>query len=475
MDSAILTVLVILVATVVMLVAEFVPMEVAALLCMLALAWTGVLTPQEAFSGFSSHAVIAMMAVMILGRGIAKTGIMDRFSQVVLKKAGTSTPKVTGVLSLSVGALSGFIQNIGAAALFLPGILHVSRRGKIPASTLIMPIGFAAILGGTLSMVGSGPLILINDLLRGAGLAPYGLFDVTPVGILLLLSGTGFFLLFGRWVLPAPPAQGPLVSEQEKLVAALRLPHHIGHYAIPQHSALAGQTAEQSGLWGRFDLHVLAIARSQDVEYAPWRETRFAAGQELALLGREEDVAAFASAHGLVPQTVADPFASLHDPDRVGFAEVIVPHRSEFAGQTMRQFALRKRYAVEPVILFSKGEEIRGDFSDHRILPGDTIIVHGRWEKIADLKASADFVVATPFVAGNRDQSKTTEALLCFLGAIGLALAGAPISLAFFTGTMAMVLLRVLTIQEVHHAIEWKVVFLLAGLMPLGIAMQKSG
>jgi di/tricarboxylate transporter len=475
MDPAIITVLMILIVTVVMLITEAVRIDVVAILCMLALGWSGVLTPQEALSGFSSNAVIAMMAVMVLGQGIAKTGLMDRFARAVLKKVGTNRARLLGVMSLSVGTLSGLIQNIGSAALFLPGILDIARRRSIPASALIMPIGFAAILGGTLSMVGSGPLILINDLLRNAGLAPYGLFSVTPVGILLLLSGISFFLLFGKFVLPDAPPQGPLVSEQEKLVAALRLPHHIWHYVIPQSSTLIGQTAEQSGAWDKFNLHILGIARGQNVEYAPWRETRFKAGQELALLGNEEDVIKFTSAHNLILQGQAYPFTSLHDPDRAGFAEVIIPPRSEFVGQTMRKFALRKRYAVEPVMLFSKGEEIRGDFSDHQILPGDTIIVHGLWEKISDLKASADFVVATPFVVRKKDQSKAWVASLCFLGAIGLALAGAPISLAFFTGAIVMVLVRVLTIQEVYQAIEWKVVFLLAGLIPLGIAMQKSG
>ena len=475
MDSAILTVLMILIVTVIMLITEIVRIDVVAILCMLALGWSGVLTSQETLSGFSSNAVIAMMAVMILGQGIAKTGLMDWFSQAVLRRVGTNKSKVIGLMSLSVGMLSGLIQNIGAAALFLPGILNISRRGKIPASALIMPIGFAAILGGTLSMVGSGPLILINDLLRNADLATFGLFSVTPVGILLLLSGISFFLLFGKFVLPDASPQGRLMSEQDKLVVALRLPHHIRHYFIPPHSPLIGKTTEQSGVWDMFNLHILGIARDKDVEYAPWRETKFEAGQELALLGNEEDAIRFASVHKLTPQIKPYPFTNLHDPDSAGFAEVIIPPHSELVGQTIRKFALRKRHAVEPIMLFSKGEEIRGDFSDYRILPGDTIIVHGLWEKISDLKASAGFVVATPFVVRKKDQSKAWVASLCFLGAIGLALAGAPISMAFFTGAIAMVLARVLTMQEAYQAVEWKVVFLLAGLIPLGIAMQKSG
>ena len=145
------------------------------------------------FSGFSSNAVIAMLSVMILGRGIARTGIMDEFSKFLISKAGTRKRNLVGLLSIATGLLSGLVQNIGAAALILPGIMQVSRRTKIPASSLIMPIGFAAILGGTLTMVGSGPLILVNDLLRNEGHEAYNLFSVTPGGIVLLLSGIGNF------------------------------------------------------------------------------------------------------------------------------------------------------------------------------------------------------------------------------------------------------------------------------------------
>jgi len=193
-------------------------------------------------------------------------------------------------------------------------------------------------------------------------------------------------------------------------------------------------------------------------------------------LGDEENVKRFASAYNLIHQERAYRFANLNDPERAGFAEVIIPSRSDMVGQTIRQFAVRKRYAVEPVMMFSKGEEIRGDFSDRPILAGDTMIVHGLWENTSGLRTNADFVVLTPFtVEGTQNPSKSWGAGLCFLGAIGLAMTGASISLAFFTGAIAMVLIRVLTIQEAYQAIEWKVVFLLAGLIPLGVAMQKTG
>jgi len=371
--------------------------------------------------------------------------------------------------------LSGFIQNIGAAALFLPGILDISRREKIPPSSLIMPVGFAAILGGTITMIGSGPLILINDLIRDFGLKPYSFFSVTPVGVMLLIAGTGYFMIFGRYVLPGQgPGEVPL-SVQDRIIEAFHLPHHIGHYNIPEESSLAGVSTEKSGAWDIYNVNILGISEGMDTEYAPWRDTVFRGGQELALLGSRDSVEAFAFDHGLRSLEEPRRFAGLDDPGRAGFAEVIIPPRSEMVAKTIRQFSLRKRFAVEPVMLFSKGEEIRGDFSDHKIDPGDTLIVHGLWENITALREEAGFVVATPFVAERRDRSRIGVALACFLGSIALVLAGAPISMAFFSGAIAMVLAGVISIQEAYNAIDWKVVFLLGGLIPLGTAMQKTG
>jgi len=200
MDAGIILVLIILVVTVVMLVAEVVRVDVVAIVSMLSLGWTGILDPWEMLSGFSSNAVIALIAVMIMGRGIARTGMMERFSRYLVRSIGDKRNTIIAVLSLIVGIISGFIQNIGAAVLFLPGTLDLARRTKIPASQLVMPIGFSVILGGTLTMVGSGHLILVNDLLLTAGLQPYGLFSITPVGLLLLFSGIAFFYFFGSYV-----------------------------------------------------------------------------------------------------------------------------------------------------------------------------------------------------------------------------------------------------------------------------------
>lgn len=475
MESEIIIVLVILGLTVTMLVIDFIRIDIVAIACMLALGWSGILDTEEMFSGFSSNAVIAMLSVMILGSGISRTGIMDEFSKLIISKAGTSKRNLIGLLSISVGILSGLIQNIGAAALFLPGILQVSRRTKIPPSSLIMPIGFAAILGGTLTMVGSGPLILVNDLLKNEGLEAYNLFSVTPIGSILLLAGIGYFLLFGNKVLPQNEGGEEEKSAQEELVEKLNLPHNIKLLTITDKSSLVGKTTEEAHLWNTYHLNLIGIGKEKNVVYAPWRESKFEEGQTLAILGSTENIEQFSTDFQLNNVSSSEFFSDVFDAEGSGFAEVIIPPSSELAGKSIREFSLRKRYAVEPIILFNKGERVTDNFSDVEIISGDTLIVYGRWIEIKSLKESADFVVLTSFEVDKKDKSKTFPAIACFVLAIILAIVGFPISMAFLTGALCMVFTRVLSISEAYGSIEWKVVFLLAGLIPLGVAMQKTG
>ncbi len=476
MEPQIAIVLAIMAFTIIMLVTEKIRIDVTAIITMLALSWSGILNSSEALSGFSSNAVVAMIAVMILGEGVAKTGMMSRFSKWLLKRVGSEKRTVLGSLSLSVGTLSGVIQNIGAAALFLPSIIDISRRIKVSVSEMIMPIGFMAIIGGTLTMVGSGHLILTNDLLEAADLEPYGLFAVTPVGVALLLSAILFFIFFGKFFLPkASDSNTSDTTEQEKVMKAFNLKKEIQYFKIPTGCSLVGKNIEESGIWNNYEVNILALSVGKSVNYAPWRETKLIAGHTMALYGDDERIQRYAENYKLEAVTNITLFENMSDPDESGFVEVIVPPRSELVGHSIREFSMRKKFSVEPIMLFSKGERVRGDFSDYIINAGDTFIIYGTWNYIKNLQSTDPFVVATPFSVESKDPSKTWQASGSFLLAIVLAMSGFSISISFLTGAIVMVLLNVMTIQDAYNAIEWKVVFLLVGLIPLGIAMQNSG
>jgi di/tricarboxylate transporter len=222
-------------------------------------------------------------------------------------------------------------------------------------------------------------------------------------------------------------------------------------------------------------LNIIALSNGQDIIYAPWRETAFQEGQILAVLGREHDAKEMAAEFGLMEENAPYIFNRLDKPEDSGFAEVIIPASSEIIGKTLREYAFRRRFALEPLILFSKGEEIKGDFSDHVFEQGETLIVYGLWDSIRSLKEGSDLIVATPIESEPKNQSKTIPAVASFAFGILLTFLGVPIAIAFLTGALAMILSRVISIQQAYDSIDWKVVFLLAGLIPLGVAMQKTG
>ena len=476
MTPQILTVLAVLFITVVFIIFEILRIDIVAILSMLSLVWIGIITPSEALSGFSSNAVLAMIAVMIMGKGVSDTGIMDKFSKFIIEIVGKSHRKLIGLISSTVGVLSAFMQNIGATALFLPAVLQISKKEKISPSRLIMPLGFSAIVGGTLTMVGTGSLIVLNDLLKQNNFNTFKFFDVTPVGIVLLLGVVLYFYIFGNIVLPSADSSVTDKSTQRKLIETWHLPHSIKHYIIPEGSKLAGKSCENSNIWTDFNLNILAIGKGENIKYSPWRHTEFEKNQRIAVLGNEKNIAKFVKKYDLKEKEEDEKFDNLRDKTKSGFAEVIIPAKSKLVGGTIRQFAIRKTYDVEPVIFFSNGKSYRGDFSDKIIKPGDTIIFYGLWRNLKEFKLDDNFVVPTPFVVTEKKPSKAWIAILSFIGAISLNfISNMPISLCLLSGAFLMIITGVINIKKAYESIDWKVVFLIAGLIPLGIAMDKSG
>lgn len=475
MTPEILLVLAVLAAAVVLFVTGIFRIDVTAIIIMLAVGLLGLVSPLQTFSGFGSNAVISIIAVMILGYGIDRTGIMILIARRISDIGESSEKKITAIISSAVGFLSAFMQNIGSVALFLPAVLRISQKTKIPKSRLIMPMGFAAILGGTLTMVGSSPLILLNDLLEQGNLEPFGFFAVTPIGIVLLFTGILYFLLLGRFVLPAGKEEIRPRRTQEELIDSWNLPGSMHHYRIPEGSRLAGLKREEAGLKSDYSLYLLAITDGQDIIYAPWRYSVLSAGRILTLLGSEEDAKRFADDYGLVKIKNQKAFTEKIGEENAGFAEIIIKPRSKMIGKTIREIAFRKNYSLEIIVLLSENDPKRKDFSDIPLKTGDTLVVYGPWTRIEAIGRDPDFVLITPLEEKGVKREKGPVAVMCFAGGIILSFTGLPISLALLTGAVAMILLRVIDIDEAYNAIDWRTVFLLAGLIPLGLAMEQTG
>jgi di/tricarboxylate transporter len=475
MTPEITLVLSVLAITILLFVTETLRVDVIAILIMVALGWLELVTPQQVFSGLASNAVVSIIAVMVLGYGVDRSGLMNRATKPIMRFAGRSESRLIGTVSGVVGLISAFMQNVGAAALFLPAMLRIAKRTHLPASRLLMPMGFAAILGGTISMVGSSPLIILNDLMKAGGQEKFGLFSVTPLGLLLLGVGIGYFMLVGRLVLPAKTGKDTGEERQRELIDSWQLPVNVHELVVPATSALIGKTREEAMLEEQHHLHLIALADEDEILYAPWRHAHFAAGQVMALIGERDDAERFATTWSLDLRESVERFEELQNPANAGFAELIVAPHSSLVGKSTRDISFRHTYQLEPLLLLSQGTTERGDFSDRPLHAGDALVVHGRWRDLKTLAHDRNFVVATPVEAEDIDESKGWIAGLCFAGAIGLALSGAQLSLALMSGALAMILLRVISIDDAYRSVDWRTVFLLAGLIPLGIAMEKTG
>jgi di/tricarboxylate transporter len=460
--------------TIYLFVSEKLRVDVVALCVMLALPWLGLVEPHEALAGLSSNAVFSIIGVMILGCGVDRSGIMAKVTRPILRVAGSSERRLVSLISAAVGGISAFMQNIGAAALFLPALLRIAKRTGLSESRLLMPVGFAAILGGTLTMVASGPLIILNDILRQGGQSPFGLFAVTPVGLTLLIGGILYFLILGPVVLPGREGGDDETSPQQELVDTWNLASQVTTATVADQSGLIGKTVEDAGLWATYGVNLLLLRESGDVQFAPWRQTRFTAGQELVLLGTSDQIARFAADHGLEPDPENPEWLEAFLSEG-GFAELVVVPRAPLAGKSIREFGLRKTYSVEPIVLLSGAERQPADFSDKPLSVGDVLVVAGTWDHLRQISRDPSFNVLTPIEGEESDPSKAITAALCFAGAIGLAIAGFPLSISLMSGAVMMVLLRVLTIDTAYSAVDWRTVFLLAGLIPLGTAMDNSG
>jgi di/tricarboxylate transporter len=472
MDPQLLIVLSILAVTVLLIVTEIFRIDVVALIAMLALVWTGSITPTQARSGFSSNAVLAILGVMIMGRGLYKAGVTEQIANFILRVAGKGKRRILSTVSLTVGVMSGFMQNIGAAALFLPVMMGISKREQISISSLLMPMGFAALLGGTLTMVGTSSLIILNDLLSTQGLDTFSLFSVTPIGIALLLVGVAYFFVFGRLVLPTRAATNTTASPGKKLLSVWGLSDSIFTYRIPPGSPLIGKSVKESEMGSAYNINLLkAYDRTSD--YNIWEDIRLKQGQNLVVQGREADVQAFAEAYDLKLKEEEE--KSTQDADE-GYIEVVVPARSSLVGKTLREVPLRETYNAQVLLLFSNSEVVEENVADREIQAGDTLVLQGKWEHLQFFKESEDFITVTPFQYEPKTPEKAVVAVGCFVGAIAaVLLLDLPISMGFLTGAVAMILSGVLSIEEAYRAIEWKVIFLISGLIPIGIAMETSG
>lgn len=457
---------------------EWVRVDVVAILMMVVLPLLHLVTPKEAFTGLSSNAVVSIIAVIIIGAGLDKTGMINQLVSPIVRLAGKSPSRIVIFISVTIAGISSFMQNIGAAALFLPAVQRVSRSLKVPISKLLMPIGFSAILGGTITLVGSSPLILLNDLLTPFNLKPFGLFDVTPVGVLLVASGIACFILFGRFILPqgeadvdtAAPVGSSVESYREQLgeLHELLTPDDFTHYRDP---------ITVRDLRRRYLVNVVALTEQPDFKVlSPSADAMIRSGSDILVVGREEDVERMAEQLGMAHKESLEFFKEEAAEHLAGTVEAVVGPRSPWIGRTLRQINLRDHFQVVPLAIFRHGESYRAEISDMPLQVGDAILIQGTWKRLQELQAERSLLFTTPIdVELLRPEKAFFAGFWLLLALVMILVFKIQLSVCLMTGALGMILTRVLSIDEAYQAVDWRTIFLLAGLIPLGIATEKTG
>jgi di/tricarboxylate transporter len=438
------------------------------------------------FNGFASNAVISIIAVMIIGRGLDKTGVMSRVAGFILRVGGTTEKRIIPLISGTVGVISSFMQNVGAAALFLPAVSRISARTQIPLSRLLMPMGFCAILGGTITMVGSSPLILLNDLILTAntalpeGMAPmktFKLFDVSPIGLALVGAGIAYFILAGRLVLPAHKAGGRETGDTlDYFHQTYGLEGEVFEATIPATSALAGKTIEEYESLTHH-LPIIAMRSPDGIRVAPARDLVLHAGARLAFMGNGAALRRLVEQEGLTQTPLSTEFSDLLAPTQAGIAELVIPPRSHLVSRTLSDVRMRKTYGLNVLAVYRGKEVISENLRDLALQAGDTLVCHCTWDDLAALQKNRDFVIVTSdYPHEELRPHKVPHALIFFAIALSLVLfTNLRLSAALFVGAVGMIISGVLKIEEAYDAVDWKTVFLLASLIPLGLAVEDTG
>ncbi|MGD9098911.1 MAG: SLC13 family permease [Anaerolineae bacterium] len=396
MTPEILTVLTILTLSVVLFITEWVRMDVVALLVLASLALTELVTPAEALSGFSSPAVVTVWAILILSGSLARTGVAGLVGRRMLQLAGNSETRLLAIIMLTAGILSGFMNSIGVASLFLPVVVDIARRTNRPPSKLLMPLAFAALLGGLNTLIGTPPNILISEALKEAGLRPFEMFDYAPVGVTVMVAGIAFIALVGRRLLPARDIAREFQQDRQADFKSLyELHERMAFLHLPDNSALHGKSLAESRLSDALGLNVIAVIRDGRTQLAPNPKLRLRSGDRLLVEGRLDRLLELHERNHLALEKEDVAMERLVSAE-IELVEARLAPGSPLIGQTLRQAAFRHHYDV--IVLAIQ----RGDGVLHTRLEGiplladDVLLLQGSCAQIQTLQDDSDLLISKP-------------------------------------------------------------------------------
>jgi di/tricarboxylate transporter len=460
---------------------EWFPIDVTAILVMVLLMvlepWTQI-SAREGISGFASPATITVLAMLILSTGINRTGIVQMLGQKMAKFAGTDQRKQLAATIGVTGPISGFINNTPVVAILVPVISDLAHEGNTSPSKLLIPLSFASMFGGMLTLIGTSTNILASDIAAqlGAkspslGLHAFGMFEFTKLGVIVFAVGAIYLMTVGAQLLPER------IPADEDLLEEYALQEYLADVAVPINSSLIGQTVEEALGNEESEIDVLQLIRDGERFDEPLARKEIRENDTLRLRTNREKLERIMETEGLTlsrgPQTEDD----LHpDDEEPVLVEVVIPSGSFLVSETLASSTFRERYDANVLAFRTRGDVVRDRFEDIRIRVGDTLLVQAPHDSLTRLVENEDFIVAHEFDEVDYRNEKIPFAVGIIAGVVALpALNILPIVVSALAGVVAMVFSGVLKPTELYSSVEWNVIFLLASVIPLGTALQQTG
>jgi di/tricarboxylate transporter len=473
--------------TMIMLVLEWIRADMVALLVVVVIGLTGVMPPQQVFQGFAGNAVIAILAIMIMGAGLDRAGVLNKAAAFVMRMSKGRESRLGVVVNGVTSAFSSIIPSQALAALMIPVSSRLSARTGVPLTRMLLPMAFCILTATNTTLIANSPLILLNDLIASANrnlppgahtISQFGLFSVTPIGVVLALIGIGYFALFARRLLPARE------DDRQKVTPGRTESYFAETYGIVGSPVELTVTAE-SALVGMSvgeveQLHgaplILAMKNGNESRMAPPAEEMIWVGTVLGVMGDRDQVAEFANNQLCRVSPRMRQLADLFNPARAGISEAVVPPSSSSIKQRIGDLHLRKRFGIA-VLAVNRGDQVfREDIRGISLRAGDTLVLHSHWSDLAMMQADRDFVVITDVPKVEQRPGKLWQALGFFLLAMGMALfTDLTLPVAMMTGAIGMLLTGVLNMDEAYRAVNWRTIFVTACLIPLGWSMDSTG
>jgi di/tricarboxylate transporter len=477
-------VFVLLAVTVVLFVSDRIRLDVVALLVILALLLSGVLTPDEALAGFGDPVVLLIAGLFVVGEALVRTGIAWSIGQRIVAVAGDSPVRLLVLLMLAVAALSSVMSSTGAVAIFIPVALNLAGRLSIAPSRLLMPIAFASLIGGMLTLIGTPPNLIVSTQLQREGLAPFDFFAFTPIGLLILAIGTLYLLLVGQRMLPARDPRAAMRPRRSltQLAQSYDLEDRLLRLRMQAHSPLIGETVATARLRSRFDVTVLGVLRRQRrrLRIIPALvDTRLEDGDELFVAGGAGSLERLAAQARLEPLPLSTGLGEALVRE-LGMAELLLTPQSRLIGHSIEALRFRTRYRLSVIGIRRGGVALVKELGQTTLQFGDSLLVAGGWQHIAQLLRDQDdfFVLVIPEemddVAPNRDRAPVAIAIVALMLLLLATNLVASVT-AVLVACLAMVMTRCVRMDEAYRSIRWESLVLIAGMLPMATALQKSG